>query len=174
MTESAGLKLDSQLAPASPIAPKRDDGLSSGLQPAEKSSQPVRGFSPGSFDDVWTARENLFVDSDAHIFKITMHPSEIAGVAEEVARLGGRSVVQTLGIMYASFPKTLTDLSHLAGNIYAKTKVGSVSVIRTSISRLPDLSPPWDKREPIALMQAVKHQFDPNRTLNSGRFLGGI
>ncbi len=33
-----------------------------------------------------------------------------------------------------------------------------------------------DGEQPITLplMQAIKHQFDPNRTLNPGRFLGGI
>lgn len=117
-------------------------------------------------DDVWLARERLFDNEYAHILKVTMHPSEVAAVAEEVARPGSQSVTQSLGIMYASFPKALNDLSPLAGNIYARTKVGSVSAVRTSVSRLPDLSAPWDKRESTALMQSVKHQFDPNNTLS--------
>ena len=125
-------------------------------------------------DDMWLARERVFDDPEAHILKVTTYPSEVAAVAGEVANLGGQSVAQALGIMYTSFPNVLNDLSHLAGNIYARTKVGSVSVIRTTVSRVPDLSPPWDKREPISVMRAVKHQFDPNRTLNPGRFLGGI
>jgi glycolate oxidase FAD binding subunit len=37
-----------------------------------------------------------------------------------------------------------------------------------------DPTPPWGPDKPNPLMQAVKHQFDPNRTLNPGRFLGGI
>ncbi len=37
-----------------------------------------------------------------------------------------------------------------------------------------DPTPPSGTDKLIPLMQAIKHQFDPNRTLNPGRLLGGI
>ena len=65
MTEAAGLKFDEPLAQASPIAPKRDDGGSSGLQAAESDATHEAGFSPGPSDNVWATRESLFAINDA-------------------------------------------------------------------------------------------------------------
>ena len=115
MTEAAGLKferlLDSltaspeePLAQASQIAPKRDDGGSSGLQAAESDATHESGFSPGPFDDVWTARESLFAQNDKLILKATMLPQDVPAFAQEVEEKDGQFVTQSLGIMYASFP----------------------------------------------------------------------
>lgn len=160
-----GFHLDIRLN-AHPEA-KQDDILQMMVEAAGHKLEPTS-------ESIWSAREGLFDSNNALILKITMNPTEASVVAEQIATLGGRFVVQALGIMYASFPDMHRDLSQMTGSIYANTKVGSAVVIRHSASRLPDLTPPWDKRDPISLMQAVKHQFDPNRTLNPSRFLGRI
>jgi glycolate oxidase FAD binding subunit len=173
MTEVAGFKLDSQLAPASPIAPKRDDGGSSGLQAAESNPTYESGFSPGPFDNVWAARESLFATKDTFVVKIGMLPTDIPQIAQDVVRLGGTVVAQSLGIIYAAFPNVGRDHSPL-GSIYAYTDTGSMTVLQTPSTPNDDATPPWGSEKPNPLMQAVKHQFDPNRTLNPGRLLGGI
>jgi glycolate oxidase FAD binding subunit len=190
MAEAAGLKLDSPLATgqhssvnslfsgeplaqASPIAPKRDDGGSSGLQAAESNPTQEAGFSPGPFNNVWTARESLFGQKDAFVVKVGMLPTDIPQIAQDVVRLGGTIAAQSLGIIYAAFPNVERDYSPL-GSLYAYTDAGSMTVLQTPLTPHDDTTPPWGPEKPNPLMQAVKHQFDPNRTLNPGRFLGGI
>jgi glycolate oxidase FAD binding subunit len=183
--EAAGLKLEEligqtsrvapeePLAPASQIALKRDDGGSSGLQAAEKKSESERGFSPGPLADVWTARESLLSNHESFIVKIGLLPTDVAAIAEDVIRLGGTMVAQSLGILYAAFPNIKRDYSPL-GNLYAYTDSGSMTVLQIPSNPHDDPTPPWGADKSSALMQAVKHKFDPNRTLNPGRFLGGI
>jgi|GEM_PF-123618 len=209
MTEAAGLKLNESLAtieqqsPAQPhslgepfaqisqvpfagplasasrIAPKRDDGGSSGLQAAENNKSQERGFSPGFLDSVWTARESLLAQPDRLILKATMLPEEAAAFAQEVDEKGGQSVTQSLGIIYASFPSGELSFK-LAEEI--RDHIGLQGGTTLLLSRTPpsNEAETWafmaegEQTLTLPLMQAVKHQFDPNRTLNPGRFLGGI
>jgi FAD/FMN-containing dehydrogenase len=196
MTESAGLKLDesigqtSQLTPAEPlapaiqiapagqplaqasqIAPKRDDGGSSGLQAAESNPSTKAGFSPGPSDNVWTARESLFAKPGC-VIKVTMLPDSVATLAEDVRRLGGTSVTQAMGIIYANFPDYITGKPLDSLFAYVDAAAGSLTVLVDPDFFGDDLTPPWGKEDVNPLMKAVKHQFDPNHTLN--RFLGGI
>jgi glycolate oxidase FAD binding subunit len=173
MTQTAGLKLDLPLAQASPIAPKRDNGGSSGLQAAESNPTQEAGFSPGPFDNVWAARESLFATKDTFVIKVGMLPADIATVAEDVVRLGGSVVAQSLGVIHAAFPNIKRDYSPL-GSLYAYTDAGSMTVLQIPLKPQDDPIPPWGPEKPNSLMQAVKHQFDPNRTLNPGRLPGGI
>ena len=123
--------------------------------------------------DVWLARENLFASKDAFIAKFGVLPTDVAQVADDVVRLGGDLVAQSLGIIYAALPNIKRDYFPL-GSLYACTDAGSMTVIQSPPNALDQTTPPWSADKPSPLMQAVKHQFDPKRTLNPGRFLGGI
>ncbi len=189
MTEAAGLKLDSSFAPANPIAPKRDDGGSSGLQTAESNATEETGFSPGPFNNVWTVRESLFKEN-AFVLKITMLPADVPAFADLVAFYEGISVTQSLGIMYAQFTPSPGDdgslLLRTMKDLYVdvSSDEGSMAVCKVPplLSSQYQTWPPRIDADPLSaategirhLMQAVKHQFDPNRTLNPGRFPGGI
>ncbi len=173
MTEAADLKLDELLASASQIARQRDNGGSSGLQAAETNPTTRAGFSPGPFSDVWQSRESLFSIEKAFIVKIGMLPTDVAQIADDIVRLGGVVVAQALGVIYAAFENLERDYSPL-GSLYAYTDTGSMNLLQTPSNPYDDSTPPWGSDKPNALMQAVKHQFDPNFTLNPGRFLGGI
>ena len=185
MTEFAGFKLEEStgqtnqliaaepLAPASQIAPKRDNGGSSGLQAAESNPATKAGFSPGPFENVWTARESLFANADAVIAKIGLLPTDVAQIADDIVRLGGAIIAQALGVIYAAFPNVKRDYSPL-GSLYAYTDTGSMVLIQIPSNPHDDPIPPWGPDKPNPLMQSIKHQFDPNQTLNPGRFLGGI
>jgi glycolate oxidase FAD binding subunit len=185
MTESAGLKLDEPigqksqhtpaepLAPASQIAPRRDDRGSSGLQAAELNPATKVGFNPGSLPSAWAALESLFANEGAFIVKIGMLPTDVPHIADDIVHLGGSVVAQSLGVIYAAFPNIKRDYSPL-GSLYAYTDTGSMTLLQIPSSPHDDPTPPWGPDKPNPLMQAIKHQFDPNQTLNPGRFLGGI
>ena len=176
MTESASLKLETLFASENQIAPKRNDGGSSGLQAAEFNPTREVGFSPGSFDNVWTARESLFGRNEAFTLKLTMPPTAIPEISEYLSRCEATSVTQSIGITYAELPapdhnsvmriEILEDLLEKDG--------GSLTILKEPISLQHDLREILRTPGTVPLMQAVKHQFDPNRTLNPGRFLGGI
>jgi glycolate oxidase FAD binding subunit len=124
-------------------------------------------------DSVWTARENLLTEREVFLLKIGMLPTDVAQIADDIIRLGGIFVAQSLGVIYASFPNVRKDHAVL-GSLYGYSDTGSMTVFQTPTNPVEDPTPPWGSQKPSPLMQAVKHQFDPNRTLNPGRFLGGI
>lgn len=132
-------------------------------------------------ETVWQARENLFAQANARdglIFKAAMLPGQIAAAHRKLATWGAESlcVTQAHGIMTAAV------LDHpLRGQflIYELREMlrengGSVVVLRfpeTSEAK-PDL---WGcESSALPLMREIKRQFDPTRTLNPGRFVGGI
>lgn len=131
-------------------------------------------FASGNISDgVWHARESLFSNKEAFILKVGMLPTDIAQIADDIVRLGGVVVAQAIGIVYAAFPNIERDHSPL-GSMYAYTDAGSMAVLQTPSTPVDNSMPPWGAKDPNTLMQAVKHQFDPSRTLNPGRLLGGI
>jgi glycolate oxidase FAD binding subunit len=176
LTDSIGLNLDTPLANASQIAQQRDNGGSSGLQAAEIDAQNKRGFSPGPFNNVWAARETLFGKEEAFTLKLTMPPTAIPEISEYLSRCEATSVTQSVGIAYAELPapnhnsvmhiELLEDLLEKNG--------GALTLLKEPRSLQHDLREILSSPATLPLMQAVKHQFDPNRTLNPGRFLGGI
>ena len=125
---------------------------------------------------VWLARELHFADDNSFTIKATMLPTDVGYLSERVLRLGGHCVAQSNGIMFASFPAaghtTAYNISSFREEV-DKHK-GSVVVLKYALPSWSDLPAFGKFSNALPLMQAVKHQFDPNRTLNPGRFLGGI
>jgi glycolate oxidase FAD binding subunit len=124
-------------------------------------------------DDLRQVRESLFATKNAFVAKIGMLPTDLPQIVEDIVRLDGTVVAQSLGILYAAFPNLKRDYSPL-GSLYAYTDAGSMTLLQIPSNPQDDPTPPWGPDKPDPLMQAVKHQFDPNRTLNPGRLLGGI
>jgi glycolate oxidase FAD binding subunit len=129
--------------------------------------------------EVWNARESLLQHKDTLLIKATMLPEDVPALAQEVEEKEGQSVTQSLGIMYASFPAG--ELSSKLAEEF-RYHVGLQSGTTMLLSRTPSSTnaETWafiaegERPETLPLMQAVQQQFDPNRTLNPGRFLGGI
>jgi glycolate oxidase FAD binding subunit len=120
-------------------------------------------------DEVWSARQRQLT-ADV-VCKGTMLPSEIARFAERVRGLGGESVTQAGGIMIAGFPTAA------AGQLMALRREleeasGSLMVLKQPAETKLDC---WGTLpDSLPLMREIKRQFDPERILNPGRFLGQI
>jgi glycolate oxidase FAD binding subunit len=120
---------------------------------------------------VWLSRENIFCAERATA-KITMSPTKISTSLAKIQAAGGSAVVQQSGIMMAS-------LEADSANILGLRKLfedigGSFTVLQwpESVAHSPER---WgDTIKGLPLMKEIKRQFDPNRTLNPGRFVGGI
>jgi glycolate oxidase FAD binding subunit len=114
----------------------------------------VREGSPA----VWKAREELW--GDAPIVKFTTLPSRISAASAAFSRF----VIQATGIGYAQFRGDLQGLRETM-----EQDGGSLAVLGKS-----DVDAWGNAGDALPLMRAVKTQFDPKKTLNPGRFVGGI
>jgi glycolate oxidase FAD binding subunit len=157
-----GFALDVQLASQAEVLRTQGDALESLAQ--------SEGLSFRSADDeVWQARERSF----AHeiVCKVTMLPAEVGRFAERVRELGGESVTQATGIMFAGFAadahRHILQLRHAV-----ESARGSVTVLKQPPDKAMDC---WGSLpDSFSLMREVKLRFDPENVLNPGRFLGGI
>ena len=154
--DTSGFALDIQLN-AHPEA--KQEAMLMGL--ARLHGMAINPSSP----DVWTSREDLMNTPDAFLVKVTGKPSELPSKAVDVIQLGGRCVAQAIGILYASFPNISQTYSAL-GSLYAHTDAGSMTVLSIPPNPQYNATPLWRAEEPSPLMAVVKHQFDPNQTLN--------
>jgi glycolate oxidase FAD binding subunit len=132
-----------------------------------------------SSGNLWNARESLLARPDRLILKATMLPEDVPAFAQAVENKGGESVTQSLGIMYASFPTDELSLRLVAEFRYL-IGIQTGTTLLLSQTSASAKSEAWffmtsdEQPNTLPLMQAVKQKFDPNRTLNPGRFLGGI
>jgi glycolate oxidase FAD binding subunit len=131
-------------------------------------------------EEVWQAREYLLAQQDKLILKATMLPEDVAAFAQEVEEKDGACVAQSFGVMLVVFPigeKTSIALAE-EFRYHIGLQLGTTMVLnRIPPSRDIETWPFTTKSElpnTFSVMRAVKRQFDPNRTLNPGRFLGGI
>ena len=115
-------------------------------------------------DEVWTARELLCSDPARFLTKITVLPTDVPNLASVVVGIGGEVVAQSVGVIYASYPRTDVDFS-LFGEIYAFPHGGSQKLLNIPDGPIDESLFPWVSiRTPLE--RAIKHQFDPNQTLN--------
>ena len=120
-------------------------------------------------DEVWAAREHLFSPTST-VFKATVLPSAIGSTVQAIHGLGGNAVAQATGIITGQLPTQarLAELLHLRSQLEAAG--GSL----TLLSAENDTARWGALPSSLPVMRAVKQHFDPNRTLNRGRFLGDL
>ena len=142
-------------------------------------AQTVQSFGlrvQNSTDEVWSARQLLFING-ATVLKTSISPDEICVYADHVewasAQVEVESVHQAFGIGFVQLNGQPSAVHELIKVMHRQSPHNGVKVTLLSTP-----NPEMDRRGALsnafALMQAIKHQFDPNRTLNPGRFLGGI
>jgi glycolate oxidase FAD binding subunit len=120
---------------------------------------------------VWCLREHNFEANKATV-KVTISPAHIAPMTAEVQAIGGRSVTQQSGIMLATLAPDAPLISSLREKVEAIG--GALTILHWPDNLLPRPEIWGAPGNSFSLMREIKHRFDPNRTLNPGRFLGGI
>jgi glycolate oxidase FAD binding subunit len=123
----------------------------------------------------FAARGELFAEPGGVVIKATMSPSTIATLSSDVVRLGGSAVTQATGVMFARFSEE--GAARALPSLYAYVDAagdGSMTVLRAPRPLPVWARPPWGEEKIPALMGEIKRQFDPERILNPGRFVGGI
>jgi len=167
---------------SNPIVDLRFEGIPVGIDAQiEKalslSENAAHSDAPG---DCWNARESLWQGSSpAVVGKFSVLPTKIACAANLVRRNFGlaKIVVQSIGIgLFRGETESLEHLSQsIAGLQASLAEIGGTLTLLDlplELKRQVDVFGP--ARDAYPLMRRIKQQFDPNATLNPGRFVGGI
>lgn len=119
-------------------------------------------------------REHLF-NYDV-VVKTTMLPSAVPALVRQAIASGGSVAAQATGIMLAGFSEAdaanaIADLNEPVGRAG-----GSITILKANLQQAASWTVQQRKRgdKLPELMRAVKEQFDPKRTLNPGRMVGGV
>jgi glycolate oxidase FAD binding subunit len=127
--------------------------------------------------------EFLFADADACVSRFSILPtqwSDFLKALRAIATPDGlpwRIVGQAMGVGLLALrgaPHERICNALLALREYLDKSQGSLVVLRGS-HELKSRIDAWPKSESaLTLMRRIKEQFDPNKTLSPGRFIGGI
>ena len=131
---------------------------------------------------VWQARQQLFDGGDAFLLKISLLPAELCTVTAELQQWAAAkamevtTVGQATGLMTVAVNGSPDAATDLIKDLRARVAGfdGSMVVLRLPDS-LRDNFDVWGLNSgALPLMREIKRRFDPGRTLNPGRFVGGI
>ncbi|MER3429167.1 MAG: hypothetical protein C4334_13955 [Pyrinomonas sp.] len=184
--------LDSTLAPAS-VQIRADSGSSGALldvrfegPPAAVGAQMERvrvlGRSAtvaGEDDGVWRAREEQWDEANALVCKLSVLRSRLADAIECAARVAERhetrwhAVAQAFGLITLAFGHATAALIAELRAALAPTGASCV-VLRAPLEVKKQVDVWGSAGDASFLMRRLREQFDPQRTLNPGRFVGGI
>jgi hypothetical protein len=126
---------------------------------------------------VWNSLQQLWADAEnCLIAKFSVLPTDIGATCEQFRQIAGklnwRAVIQGTGLGWIRM-----DASDAAVLRSAASKLRSpiqTFVVLHRPATLAGLDVWGVPGDPFPVMLAVKRQFDPNGTLNPGRFVGGI
>lgn len=130
---------------------------------------------------VWLEREALFADPDSTVLKITCLPSRAPAIVAGFAQLAqapstaARAVAELSGIVFASLQASPFALATIVEDLRTRLAAHGGMVVVLQRGALPRDTDPWGgSPAAINVMRAVKVEFDPQRTLSPGRFVGGL
>jgi glycolate oxidase FAD binding subunit len=136
--------------------------------------------------EVWQARQRLFglsaqSDRAFAIVKYSVLPGSIAATCDQLRDLseplnvGWETVVQGTGLGYIRFEASQPLPIHQALQaMRARLEPGGSVVVLHRSPGIPEIDAWGDAGDAFPLMLKVKEQLDPKKTLNPGRFVGGI
>jgi glycolate oxidase FAD binding subunit len=134
---------------------------------------------------VWNARQDIYSagkkgNAEFAVVKFAVLPVQMAETIEtivrlQVAKLRWSVVAQATGIGWARFEgeASAIDSAQREFRTDLERRGGSL-VIAHRPARISALDAWGNAGDAVPLMSAVKRQFDPQGTLNPGRFVGGI
>jgi len=131
---------------------------------------------------VWQARQELFGTESAVVLKASLLPSEVCPVSSELQQWAAGDgmeiaiVARATGLMTValkSAPGAATALiEHLRWRLHGRG--GNVTALQIPQELRGGLEVWGCDSSALPLMREIKRRFDPNRTLNPGRFVGNI
>jgi len=122
-------------------------------------------------DAVWGARDEI---ARGHVLaKFSVLPSSVADALAAIECAHWHALVQATGIGWLMLDDS-EDVSPLQGlRVKLESAGGTLTVLRQPAG--PAAIDAWgDAGDALPLMREIKRRFDPNGTLNPGRFVGGI
>jgi glycolate oxidase FAD binding subunit len=141
-------------------------------------------------DDVWHGRQHLFgaatlaaQDSPpAAIAKFSVLPASIASTCERLHNLAEplnvhwSAIVQGTGLGWIRLgPANANAIQQLLQTLRSQLEAVEGSfVVQYRSPAMPEIEAWGDPGDALPLMLSVKQQLDPKKTLNPGRFVGGI
>jgi len=136
-------------------------------------------------DDVWHEREQLAADGDVPeaeraVLKISLPHDELCNFLARVQHIppeiSARAVAQAHGLVLLALHGGPNVLARMIRTLRAEiAELGGSAFLQSMPAELRESMEPWgEPPASIALMREIKKQFDPKRTLNPGRFMGGI
>lgn len=169
-----------------------DAGLAAQTETLRKLAAPATEAQ--SNEDVWHARQDLFgavtsrdaalaQDSQpAAIAKFSVLPASIASTCEQLHNLAEplnvhwSAVVQGTGLGWIRLgPANANTIQQLLQTQRSQLEAaGGSFVVQYRSPGMPEIEAWGDPGDALPLMLSVKQQLDPKRTLNPGRFVGGI
>jgi glycolate oxidase FAD binding subunit len=169
-----------------------DAGLAAQTETLRKLAAPATEAQ--SNEDVWHARQDLFgvvtsrdaawaQDSQpAAIAKFSVLPASIASTCEQLHNLAEplnvhwSAVVQGTGLGWIRLgPANANTIQQLLQTQRSQLEAaGGSFVVQYRSPGMPEIEAWGDPGDALPLMFSVKQQLDPKRTLNPGRFVGGI
>jgi glycolate oxidase FAD binding subunit len=131
-------------------------------------------------ENAWDARQALFDRKDALILKVSLLPTEICALCEDLREWGGGAeiivVAQAIGLMAVAINAVPETASALLDRLRARVEPsGGSAVVLHAPDPLQGRIEVWGSdRGTLPLMREIKRRFDPHRILNPGRFVGNL
>jgi glycolate oxidase FAD binding subunit len=162
------------------------EGTEAGLTPQVEQVKLTMGSAmvTDASNDVWNARQEIHSAAkerkrEVAVAKFATLPAQMAEAIETIARLSvpelrWNVVAQATGIGWVRLEGEVSVMHSALRELRAGLeRSGGSLVIAHRPADMAALDA-WIAGDALPLMGAVKQQFDPGRTLNPGRFVGGI
>ncbi len=135
-----------------------------------------------SSQTVWQSNQEIFDDPHAAVLKISLLPSDVCAVSLEIQQWAAdqgiemKLAAQAAGIMIVAFKGATGTVPALIQQLRTRLKKssGSVTALQIPDAMRAGLDVWGCDSNALPLMREIKRRFDPNRTLNPGRFVGNI
>jgi glycolate oxidase FAD binding subunit len=134
--------------------------------------------------DIFAAREQLFANPTATILKLTTLPNKLAALVSAFHQLDrtpnhtARCIADPVGIVTVALTAPPDALASILDDLRSRLRSTGGSAIILQRGELDHAIDPWhnpqDPPPALDVMRAIKHEFDPSRLLNPGKFVGGL
>ncbi len=161
------------------------EGTEAGLTPQVGQVKAMMGSTiTDAGKNVWGARQEICSaekgGTEVAVAKFATLPAQMADTIENIAglsvgKLRWSVVAQATGIGWARFEGETSAIESALRELRAEIERGGGSLVIARRSAGISALDAWGNAgDALPLMRAVKLQFDPQGTLNPGRFVGGI